>query len=532
MQRDGLVQEDGELVWRFRGAPVVNAFCEDPAPITGFFGPFGCGKTAAGTAKAYHYVMANPGCRIAIIRETWPALRETTQRTVFRWLPDGLAGEYEKTTHIFHLRTNPPSELVFKGLDDEDDLKNVLSLELSAAWIDEPQGGLSPREDAGTRIDPGVRESLFQGLYGRIGRGPEPKQVARDPETGKEILDPATGEPVMVGAPAMIWLTGNPPSPSHWIAKLFQYPGEGPPKTVYDDKGRPARRLYLGDRSTNAKHLPADYYERLEALYGPGTPMSRRFIYGQWIDFAAEKPFQRTWFLTCGGNGIPPIPALEKLEIAVGFDPAISIKDTACYSALVVAGQEPGGRYTYVLDAERGHWSLWEQIDRLCRAVRRYGARRVSIEDVAYQRALGEVLERELRERGLRVAVDLVKPDLDKLRRAMAWSPLVEDGTVRFAPGLAVLLEAMLGVPQDQTAWDLVDAAGLCIRGFPVRQAEASAIVTEDRMQLRDRAASYAHHSRGSRIIAPRGGWLRPGHERRHQQVARGYAIGARRRAA
>jgi hypothetical protein len=53
--------------------------------------------------------------------------------------------------------------------------------------------------------------------------------------------------------------------------------------------------------------------------------------------------------------------------------------------------------------------------------------------------------------------------------RASAWSPLVEDGTIVFDLGLDLLIEAMLSVPQDRRQWDLVDAAGLVIRGFPVR---------------------------------------------------------------
>jgi hypothetical protein len=65
------------------------------------------------------------------------------------------------------------------------------------------------------------------------------------------------------------------------------------------------------------------------------------------------------------------------------------------------------------------------------------------------------------------VHIELVKPDGDKLRRANAWSPLVEDGTVLFGPGQKQLIDAMLAVPADKSQWDLVDAAGLCVRGFP-----------------------------------------------------------------
>jgi hypothetical protein len=75
--------------------------------------------------------------------------------------------------------------------------------------------------------------------------------------------------------------------------------------------------------------------------------------------------------------------------------------------------------------------------------------------------------------------------------RASAWSPLVEDGTVVFDRGLDLLIEAMLSVHQDRRQWDLVDAAGLVIRGFPVHAAESSPNRTLDRVLMEGRAASY-----------------------------------------
>jgi hypothetical protein len=43
-----------------------------------------------------------------------------------------------------------------------------------------------------------------------------------------------------------------------------------------------------------------------------------------------------------------------------------------------------------------------------------------------------------------------------------------EPCTIVFDRGLDLLIEAMLSVPQDRRQWDLIDAAGLVIRGFPV----------------------------------------------------------------
>ena len=97
--------------------------------------------------------------------------------------------------------------------------------------------------------------------------------------------------------------------------------------------------------------------------------MARRYLDGEWINWAGAHPFERAWITWAGQDGVAPVPPLADLEIAIGVDPAISQRDDSGYSALVVAGQhvEPdGGRGSlYVLDCERGHWSVYDTIDHL-----------------------------------------------------------------------------------------------------------------------------------------------------------------------
>jgi hypothetical protein len=57
----------------------------------------------------------------------------------------------------------------------------------------------------------------------------------------------------------------------------------------------------------------------------------------------------------------PDRPPLAELEMAVGFDPAISLKDGSAQSALVVAGQVRGEREIFILDCEAGRWSALER---------------------------------------------------------------------------------------------------------------------------------------------------------------------------
>jgi hypothetical protein len=166
------------------------------------------------------------------------------------------------TEHIFTLwtgtddagRPRPSLEPVLRAMDDQADMKNVLSLEVSACWIDEPQGGLALREDAGATVDPGLREELFQELVGRVGRGPEtPRHWG------------------------LIWLTGNPPAPTHWVARLFHYDGRGAPANPDPD-----RHLFLTTRETNARAPAARLLRTARAGHGhwhaDGAPLRRRRV--------------------------------------------------------------------------------------------------------------------------------------------------------------------------------------------------------------------------------------------------------------
>lgn len=445
--------------------PVAKSFIEDSRFLTGYFGPLGCGKTTAGVMKTWLYAQAWPGARIAIIRDTMPNLQDTTQKSFFEWLPEGIAGEYLRTPKTFYLRTgDKPAEILFRSMDDKDDVTNVLSLDLAAAWIDEPQGGLALNSNRVTR-EPGIDEQLFYLLLSRVGR--------------------------QSGYKPMSWLTGNPPSPSHWLAKFFKYNGTGAPTNEIED-----RYLYLGTKDTNRANLTQGYYERLESLFGKNTPLARRFLEGEWIEFAALNPFHRAW-IRYWGTKDEPLPS--DLLVECGVDPAISDRDTSARSAIVVAGHCRSGinrGRIYVLHEDAGHWTAYETVDRLLRIVRDFKVKTIRIEDVAYQRALKEILEKEMRERGIHVKVDLIRPDGDKLRRASQWSPFVENGTVLFGPNQSGLIECMLSVPGDRNAWDLVDAAGICIRGFQPLESEQTRIPGSE-LSSPDRALGYATRDLG-----------------------------------
>jgi hypothetical protein len=77
----------------------------------------------------------------------------------------------------------------------------------------------------------------------------------------------------------------------------------------------------------------------------------------------------------------------------------------------------------------------------------------------------------------------------------------VEDGTVLFGPGQQDLIDSMLAIPHDATKWDLVDAAGLCLRGFPALEAARTRLPGQT-LSTPERAKSYALRGRGMPLSA------------------------------
>lgn len=131
-------------------------------------GPVGSGKSSAAMLKvAYHAKQMRAGrdkvrrSRAVIVRNTKQMLTDATIPTFMTWFPEGVAGKYNKTDGKFTLKFDDVvCEVLFRGLDDLDDVRRLLSLEVSFGIIDEY------RE---------IHPEIFNALQGRIGRYPSMK---------------------------------------------------------------------------------------------------------------------------------------------------------------------------------------------------------------------------------------------------------------------------------------------------------------------------------------------------------------------
>jgi hypothetical protein len=233
----------------------VEPFLASRAFISLIVGPMGSTKTTAGLMKiAYHAGLMAP-CRDGVrrsravwVRNSTPMLRDTSIPDFLKWFPDGEAGLYTKTDSKFALRfigsdKRPVEcEVLFRGLDDANDVRRLLSLQASFAIFDEF------RE---------IMPDIFEVMQGRLGRYPDSMLVPHRAEWGVDSKgNPVAGCVCDDGTPNKhLWGMSNPPDmDSYWETLLTD-----PPSNVscfFQPGGFDERADWL-------HYLPTDYYANL-----------------------------------------------------------------------------------------------------------------------------------------------------------------------------------------------------------------------------------------------------------------------------
>lgn len=140
-------------------------FIQSEAFVALVSGPVGSGKSSAAMLKiAYHAKRMRPGpdgirrSRAVVVRNTNQMLTDATIPTFMTWFPEGAAGTFARTDKKFFLRFDDVlCEVLFRGLDDANDVRRLLSLECSFGVLDEF------RE---------IHPDIFNALQGRVGRYP------------------------------------------------------------------------------------------------------------------------------------------------------------------------------------------------------------------------------------------------------------------------------------------------------------------------------------------------------------------------
>ena len=244
-----------DIRYSYADVPTVYKFAQSNARIRGLMGPFRSGKSSGSVAELIRRGLAQqPGpdgirrSRWLVIRNTFGQLEDSTIRTTTMWLPPMHFGKYNSSDHNYTIKAfaNTEIELWFRALDRPDHVRNLLSVEVTGAWVNEA------RE---------VPWAIIEALDGRIGQFP-PK---------------AQGGPTWYG----MWLDTNPPDTDSKWYKFFEE-SKHPPGYAELFK-QPSG---LSPEAENISNLPsADYYKML--AIGKSNEYVKVYIKGEY-GFVAE----------------------------------------------------------------------------------------------------------------------------------------------------------------------------------------------------------------------------------------------------
>jgi len=308
--------------------PIVSAYMQSDARHRFIAGPFGSGKTVGGLVdivrraqmQRVSNVTGKRKSRWAVVRNTMPQLRGTTMKSWFDWFPNGSLGYYQTTSKTYYIKQDDvDAEVIFTALDTPEDVKNLLSLELTGALLAEYRE--IPRE-------------IVEALDGRIGRYPRMNE----------------GGPSWVG----LWGDSNMPEEgSYWYAKMERRDPDDMKKALPNDWGifiQPAAMLktsegyVLNPRAENLENLPADYYQQLVkdksedfcrvnvlAQYGRskgGRPVHPEFSRDLHVAKSLIIPNRDLVLLVAADFGLTPAIVLKQQD---AFGRVLTLDDIACF---------------------------------------------------------------------------------------------------------------------------------------------------------------------------------------------------------
>lgn len=274
----------------FAPVPSTKAFFVSDSLVSACVGPVGSTKTSTGIMKiAFEAAMMAPGIdgirrsRCAVVRNTRQMLLDSTIPDFFKWFQDGVAGTYIKTEGRFLLKFNDVEcDIMFRGLDDANDVRRLLSLNLSFAMVDEVR-----------EINPEV----FNQLTTRVGRYPDKTMVPH--KKGWPILKNKKGEMIPSAGCVdeygremkKVWVSTNPPS-----MDTFWYENLSNPPEITDEHTGEVRKWHvtvqpsaLSQEQDWAHLIPsANYYEDL--VMGKTQDWIDVYVHGKWGISLSGKP--------------------------------------------------------------------------------------------------------------------------------------------------------------------------------------------------------------------------------------------------
>ena len=294
--------------------PCVSAYMQSNARYRWILGPFGSGKSVGSQIEIPRRAQMQRASkldgakkmRIAVVRETMPQLRDTTMKTWFDWFPNGSLGEYHGITKTYHIKKDGVNcEVIFRALDDEKDVANLLSIELTGAYLNEFRD---------------IKRVIVEAIDGRLGRYPRVEEVGDDSWIG-------------------LWGDSNMPEMgSYWYNRLEGIdPDDG--KTKKPTPGQdvfiqPPGMLRVGEdeyidnpAAENLQHLPKNYYRNL--IVGKTRDYIRTYVMCEYGRSKGGQPVHPMFNLAMHVSKTPLVPNPNNLLLVAadfGLTPAIVLK--------------------------------------------------------------------------------------------------------------------------------------------------------------------------------------------------------------
>ena len=285
-----------------------KAFMQSDAKMRTLMGPVGSGKSVTCSFEIVRRAtMQEPNeqgirkTRAAVVRETARQLQDTTIKTFLDWFPPGVCGTYMRTTKTYFFKVGDVEcEVMFRALDDADDVANLNSLELTFTWFNECKD---------------IHPEIVDAMSKRIGRFPSKKD----------------GGPTWHG----MWGDTNPPTMDTWWFYQMEHldPKDG---VSENDNGWDVFKQPFG-RSTDAENienLPENYYD----TQGRSDEYIRTFIDGEYGLSLSGQPIYKYFRpdYHMGKETLRPI--------VNGVRPIVIGMDLGLTPAAVIGQQDPRGR--------------------------------------------------------------------------------------------------------------------------------------------------------------------------------------------
>jgi hypothetical protein len=232
-------------VRRYYASPTLARFHLDDSFYRCVVGPIGSGKSSGGAVEVVRRICQQARkphgdrwrySRCAIVRNTYREIEDTVRPTFNHWFPS--LGKWRSSENALQIRAGGVhSDILFRALDTADDVRKLLSLELTFAWGNEAKE---------------LPRAVVDMLGGRL------RYPARE-----------DGGMTWSG----VWLDTNAPDELHWIYKQFEEERPAGYRVFHQPSARSAG-------AENLEHLPPRYYERLSA--GKSDAWLKVYVDGQY----------------------------------------------------------------------------------------------------------------------------------------------------------------------------------------------------------------------------------------------------------